>query len=149
MSWLPRNRILVPIDFSESSLAAIDTARELAPEDSLIHLVHVLEALHPVDPALVWEVVDEGVRREQVRKALVERLGSDPETLGYRLHLPVGSPGPSIAAVAEEEDIDLIVIPSHGRGGFKRLLLGSVTERVLRLAHCPVLVLRMLPGEED
>jgi nucleotide-binding universal stress UspA family protein len=53
-----------------------------------------------------------------------------------------GDPGQRITAYAEEVGADVIVMPSHGRTGLKRLLLGSVAERVLRLAHCPVLVLK-------
>ena len=53
-----------------------------------------------------------------------------------------GDPGHEIVKYAEEIDADLIVIPSHGRTGLTRLLIGSVAERVVRLAHCPVLVLR-------
>ena len=53
-----------------------------------------------------------------------------------------GDPGHGITDYAEEVGADVIVMPSHGRTGLRRLLIGSVAERVLRLAHCPVLVLR-------
>ena len=53
-----------------------------------------------------------------------------------------GDPGHEIAHYAEEISADLVAIPSRGRSGFTRILLGSVTERVVRLAHCPVLVLK-------
>ena len=77
----------------------------------------------------------------KAEKALADRF-SAPEFAGAKLVAKVGDPGHEIAEFAEEIDAELIVIPSHGRTGLTRLLLGSVAERVVRLAHCPVLVFR-------
>lgn len=60
----------------------------------------------------------------------------------------IGNPALKIADLAEQLGTDLIIIPSHGRSGLQRLFLESVTEKVLRLAHCPVLVLRTSESEE-
>ena len=57
-------------------------------------------------------------------------------------HVRFGDPGREIAAFAESQHADLIVMPSHGRTGLSRILIGSVAERVVRLAHCPVLILK-------
>ena len=59
-----------------------------------------------------------------------------------KIDVEIGDPGHRIADVAAKLGADLIVMPSHGRTGIERMLIGSVAERVLRLAHCPVLVLR-------
>ncbi len=148
MSWLPRKEILVPIDFSDASFHALETAREMLAPGGKLHVVHVLQSLHPVEPGLVWEVIDENTRREQVRVSLEERLGGSAASLGIEVHTPLGDPGRQVAAIAQAHEADLIVMPSHGRRGFERLLLGSVTERVLRLAPCPVLVLRVEPDPD-
>jgi len=72
---------------------------------------------------------------------LQKRL-SEPKYANIKMHAKVGDAGREIVALAEAEDADLIVMPSHGYGFFKHMLLGSVAERVVRLADCPVLVLR-------
>ena len=73
--------------------------------------------------------------------ALKQRL-ADAKYQGIQLSVVLGEPAHGIANFAEEKKAELIVIPSHGRTGITRLLIGSVAERVVRLAHCPVLVLR-------
>ena len=70
-----------------------------------------------------------------------ERL-ADAKYSGVQIDVEIGDPGQCIVDFAESVQADLIVTPSHGRTGVKRLLIGSVAERVVRLAHCPVLVLR-------
>ena len=65
-----------------------------------------------------------------------------PPFLGAHLHVLFGDPGHEIVDLASEIGAELIIMPSHGRRGVKRVLLGSVAERVARLAECPVLVLR-------
>ena len=62
--------------------------------------------------------------------------------MGVQVNVAFGDPGDEITKHAETVHADLIVMPSHGRTGLKRLLIGSVAERVVRLAQCPVLVLR-------
>jgi nucleotide-binding universal stress UspA family protein len=89
----------------------------------------------------VWDTIDDNSRREHAAEVLRQRL-SDPKHLGVRIEILFGDPGSEIADYAQRHSADLIVLPSHGRTGLKRLLLGSVAERIVRLAHCPVLVLR-------
>ena len=76
-----------------------------------------------------------------MRKAIPERL-AQAQVEGVRVEVVMDDPPHGIADFAQQTHAELIVMPSHGRTGVKRLLIGSVTERVLRLAHCPVLVLR-------
>jgi nucleotide-binding universal stress UspA family protein len=72
---------------------------------------------------------------------LSERL-TDAKYQGAEKVVLFGDPGHEIADYSQREQADLIVLPSHGRTGISRMLIGSVAERVVRLAHCPVLVLR-------
>ena len=67
---------------------------------------------------------------------------ADKKYAGVQMKVSFGDPGSEIAAFAKTEKADLIVLPSHGRTGLRHLLIGSVAEKVVRLAHCPVLVLR-------
>jgi nucleotide-binding universal stress UspA family protein len=139
MSWLPRKRVVVPYDFSEQSLAAISLGREFVQEASSLYVIHVLPELTATEPGVIWSTVDDASRVAHAQEALHERLTDFP---GIQLEVRFGDPGHMITDLASEVEADLIVIPSHGRTGVRRLLLGSVAERVIRLAHCPVLVLR-------
>lgn len=141
MTWTPRKTIVVPVDFSEESDRAIAEAAELVESPSGLHLVHVLPPLVPTDPAVVWEVEAEGTAVTRVRDHLT-RLLADSGLADGHVAVLIGDPGSEIASFAKEVDAELIVLPSHGRTGIRRLLIGSVAERVIRLAHCPVLVLR-------
>jgi nucleotide-binding universal stress UspA family protein len=80
-------------------------------------------------------------RKEHAVSALRQRL-SDKKYAATPIEILFGDPGHEITDYAERVEADLIVMPSHGRTGLSRLLIGSVAERVIRLAHCPVLVLR-------
>ena len=139
MSWLPRKCVVVPYDFSEESLAAIRLGREMVQEPSSLHVIHVLPELTATEPGVIWSTVDDAGRMEHALQAMEERITTIP---GVQMKVGFGDPGHVITDTASEVGADLIVIPSHGRTGVKRLLLGSVAERVVRLAHCPVLVLR-------
>lgn len=135
MSWLPKHRVLVPVDFSDASFAAVETALQLVDRPENLHLVYVLTELHPAEPGAVWG--SPGERKEHATRVLSEKAPK-----GAAVHVLFGDPGHEIVDLSDELDTDLIVLPSHGRHGVKRVLLGSVAERVLRHATCPVLVLR-------
>jgi nucleotide-binding universal stress UspA family protein len=141
MSWLPKSSVVVPIDFSDESVEAVDTALEMVEGASHIHVIHVLPVLGATEVGLGWEVVDDDTMRGRAEKAIRERL-AERKYEGFKIAIAFGDPGSEIAAFAESIKADLIVIPSHGRTGLRHLLIGSVAERVCRLAHCPVLVLR-------
>ncbi len=100
MSWLPRESVLVPVDFSDGSIKSLEVAREMLAPDGKLHVLHALQSLHPIEPGLIWEAVSEETRREQVKKALEERLGGALSDMNIELHLPFGDPGRQIAAVA-------------------------------------------------
>lgn len=144
MSHFENKTIVVPFDFSEPTTRAIDMAIELGGQAAELHLIHVIEpiptliSLDPAMPSLVShdkERVDEAVNH-------MKKLLEDGRYSRFKQHCVIGDPGSEIVSFAKSVQADLIVIPSHGRTGLKRLFLGSVAERVLRLAECPVLVLR-------
>lgn len=141
MKWFKNRKIVVPCDFSEESVSAVDVALELVESPSEVFVIHVLPVLHAAEPAYVWETIDEAKRKENAQSNL-EGLLSGPLEKGVQLDIRIGDPGHAIVDFATDIGAGLIVIPSHGRTGIKRLLLGSVAERVSRLSHCPVLVLK-------
>ncbi len=141
MPWLPKQRVVVPVDFSDESFQAIETALALVASPADVHVVHVLQEVSIAEVGELMMVVDDKARKHHAEQALRERL-SDPQYSGVQMHVILGDPGSEVAAFAQEQKADLIVLPSHGRTGLLHLLIGSVAERVVRLAHCPVLVLR-------
>ena len=141
MPWLPKQNVVVPVDFSADSFASLDAALELVAGPAAIHVVYVLPVLDPAEPGVIWTTIDNKVRERHALDALGERL-ADPRYQGLTTAVRFGDPGHEIADYAQEEKAELIVLPSHGRTGLTRLLIGSVAEKVVRLAHCPVLVLR-------
>lgn len=141
MNWFAKKKVLVPVDFSDKSFAAVDSALDLVKSASDITVVYILPDLSPMEPGEIWHTVDPESRMQHAVKALRERL-ADEKYKGIQFDVAIGDPGHEITKIAEREETELIVLPSHGRTGLKRMLIGSVAERVVRLAHCPVLVLR-------
>lgn len=141
MAWFPKQRVIVPIDFSSESFAALDVALQLVERSNQVSIIHVIQDLTPLEAGEVWGVVDPMARIESARNALREKL-TDDKYSAVLLEVVLGDPAEGITSCAEQTGAQLIVIPSHGRRGLTRLLMGSTAERVVRLAHCPVLVLR-------
>jgi nucleotide-binding universal stress UspA family protein len=133
--------VVVPIDFSDDSFAALDTAAELAADKADLRVIHVLPELEPAEPGVIWNTIDDAGREEHAAKALEAELLKRGRG-GLSLRVCIGDPGHEIARFAEELDAGLIIISSKGKSALQRLLLGSVADRVVRLAHCPVLVLK-------
>lgn len=142
MGFFPKKSVLVPVDFSPASLAAVEVAQELVDQKNHLHLVYVIPELHPAEPAEIWS-------QEDKRQRTAEQKLRDVAPAGSQVHVQMGDAGRKICELSEEIGAELIVIPSHGRHGLLRLLLGSVAERVLRLAKCEVLVLRAHDSEND
>ena len=141
MTGLSPKRTVVPIDFSDLSHQALDKAIEIAGEDGEVLVIHVLTELSTMEPGNLYGTVTDEDRIKSVQEFLRKKLADD-KYARVSFHAVVGDAGREITSFAERESADLIVIPSHGYGFVKHLLLGSVAERVVRLAHCPVLVLR-------
>jgi nucleotide-binding universal stress UspA family protein len=139
MSQFGFRNLVVPIDFTEDSDAALSRAMAALTEGDELHVVHVLADLPITEPGMMWETQDDESRAAKVRDAFRVRY---PECAACAFDVLTGDPGSRIAEFAQQIGADLIVMPSHGRKGLNRLLLGSVAERTVRLAHCAVLVLR-------
>jgi universal stress protein A len=136
------SRILVATDFSEHSRKALSYAIGFAAQfGAKLTLVHVVEpVLYPTDWMLPLPEIDFA----QTRKFLIEQLKtfSKKSPVTAQPTVRYGQPAEEIVQVARERKIDLIVIGTHGHSGVKHLLIGSVAERVVRHAPCPVLTLR-------
>ena len=140
--------ILVPTDFSDASGAALDYARALAAAfGSALHLLHVVQDPY-VQPwaAEAFGVSLAGVleRWEQDARAQLEQLVPEAERQARPVQCDtrVGHPFVEILNYAQAHQVDLIVMGTHGRGPVAHVLLGSVTEKVVRKAPCPVLTVR-------
>jgi nucleotide-binding universal stress UspA family protein len=139
--------ILSPIDFSDSSLDALDVARDIATRYGaaliLVHVVPVIPKL-PTDVSIFHEGdYERGLigDAEQRLAGLAAKLKEQGVTARTTVGL-ANDAAMEILRTAEQEHADLIVIATHGMTGWRRLAFGSVTDKVVRTAECPVLVLR-------
>ncbi len=133
--------ILIPTDGSDGALKAFEHALELAEMyDSTVHLLYVVEPIHTADVGT--EQVLDAMRAEGERslKELADR--AEPNGVEAVTEVRIGSPHREILEYADEEGMDLIVMGTHGRTGLSRHLLGSVTEKVVRISETPVLTVR-------
>jgi universal stress protein A len=132
-------RILFPTDFSDNAKSAfqygLGIARKFGADLYLVHVVHSFPEMRPYN---VRQLIDLMVKHAET--SLREQLKTSQEH-EVRLHpvVRVGVEDIEITTLAEEERIDLIVMGTHGRTGLAHALLGSVAERVVRRAPCPVL----------
>lgn len=141
MSCLKKKSVLIPIDFSEPSYNAIAIAQEYVEDISSLKIIHALAPLHPADPAAMWDTLSDEDRKQKVQEFLQNKL----DEMGYKeveIKVTIGKPSTEIIDYAQEIGAELIIMPSHGRKAMSRFLLGSVAERVVRLSHCPVLILK-------
>lgn len=141
MSLFNTERVLVPLDFSEDAFTALEQTLDFVRDPTRIHVLHVLSHLNPGDPGIMWNQVTDQNRRQHVEETFYQRYG-DPQYQEIHFNTAIGNPSSEIIDYAEAQNITLIVIPSRGHTGLSRFLLGSVSEKVIRYAHCPVLVLR-------
>lgn len=150
-------RILVPLDFSVHARKALAHARELrgvtGAELHLLHVVPTFPSYGIIDAPEVPHPLPEAERSDAertLREVAAEVLGpGSPPT--FHVEGGMGNPALDVLNVAEELDADLIVMATHGRTGVRRFFLGSVAEKVVQLAPCPVLAVKafgksLLPG---
>lgn len=143
MSWLPKQTVVVPVDFAEESVNSIRTALELVESSSDVHGIHVMIAPDSLAPVELWrEALAEPLSREQRTRRYFDEFLAEHDLAGLTASVVTGDPGLKICDYAKDKSADLIVISSHGYRGVQRTLLGSTAERVIRHAGCPVLVLR-------
>jgi nucleotide-binding universal stress UspA family protein len=141
------NRILVATDFSEASGAALRYGRALAETfGASLHVLHVIEDRFIPGPSTEGYLPMPGYFEEMERQAheqLSKLLSaSERDKLHAQVETKHGSPFVEIVRYAKAHDIDLIVIGTHGRGPIAHMLMGSVAEKVVRKAPCPVLTVQ-------
>jgi nucleotide-binding universal stress UspA family protein len=150
------NKILCPTDFSPPSFealkTAIDLARHFAGELWVMHVIPPVPPPAPVTDASFGMSFDLPLYQQELadssEKALKDVMEHrvPPDVIAHPV-LASGDPPREIIRAAEDQEIDLIVIATHGLTGWGRLLFGSVAEKVVRLAHCPVLTIKAPPDE--
>lgn len=139
------NKILLTTDGSERSEAAVDQTIELAKiSDAEIHILYVVDIGFDSSYGSVTNLMSqlESVENfEEIGEKATESIKKEVEEKGItpRIVIERGVPHEKITSYAEEEDIDVIVMSTHGRSGLDRMLLGSVTEKVIRSSKIPVL----------
>lgn len=137
--------ILVPTDFSPSSEAAVDAAIDLAQRfDAKVTLLHVWQL--PVYPYMEAMLNLSAVASE-VERAATEALEKQLQQVRSRFPaaqsvVQMGLPWQAIIEIVKAQQVDLVVMGTHGRRGFDHLILGSVAEKVVRLSPVPVLTIR-------
>jgi nucleotide-binding universal stress UspA family protein len=136
--------ILAPTDFSASANQAVTVAFELAQTfGAKLSLLHVIEVpTYAIEVALPQEALERDARR-----ALARLLpAADAAHVDVTRLVDIGVPYQKIVETVTAEQVDLIIMATHGRTGLGHLILGSVAEHVVRLAPCPMLTIRP-PGE--
>ncbi len=136
MNFVHNANVVVPVDFSEESFAALEQARSMVSDPATISVVHVLPEIYPGESGVPFGAVDDEKRIASVQEALSKRLN------GEKCYVRIGTPWLEIVRLAESLDASLIVMSTYGRTGLARLGMGSYAELVVRLAPCSVLVLR-------
>lgn len=140
------SKILVPVDFSTPTRAAVQMATSLAKDHGAsLLLLHVEEPPLAYGGGELYYGVD-APDVEALRKMLEEVKPTDPSVTCTR-RLVTGDPAAAIVRVAEEEAADLIVMSTHGRTGVTRFLMGSVAEEVVRKSSSPVLTLKHMTAK--
>lgn len=141
MTWqMPKRSVLVPFDFTEPSAEALKVGATMVENNAGLHVLYVLAPPSTTSPGAIWGDFDESTLTQRAEAAMREEV--DEAVPGATLVVKVGDPADAIVGYAADKEMELVVLPSHGRRGFERWLLGSVSERVVRLSPCPVLVLR-------
>lgn len=138
------DRILVPVDFSDHSAKALRTARAWATlYDASLDVLHVVpETLHPtfyvggVESIYDMEPDIESKVQDRLDAFIADTGDADVE---FRSHVRVGNASSDIVEFSDEQEIDLVTMSTHGRTGLDRFLLGSVAEKIVRHAQCPVI----------
>ena len=140
-------KILLPVDGSECALRAVEHLishsawfRDL-PEIHLLH-VHAPIPIGRVQAHVGKETLHAYYLEESQASLLEAQQKLDAAGCAYTTHIHVGQPAEVIAKLAAEQGCDLIVMGTHGRGGIAGLVTGSVANRVLHLASCPVLLVK-------
>jgi nucleotide-binding universal stress UspA family protein len=148
----PYKKILCAVDFDDHSTQAINEAAALAQHSAaILYLLHVVK----INP-LVAQGAAEGLASKEFYDAQVEAARQQLEQLTQSIRsgveseiaVEIGEPADSILAARQRSEADLLVVATHGRRGLKRLVLGSVAEKVVRESLVPVLTVRSAPSKD-
>jgi len=143
---LQLKRILCPTDFSEAARRAFDLAIPLAEAfGAELYVIHVVPAIPYLEPRPTYhfDVPEyERLLREDAERQMAALVSDLQTRVAVHAILAHGDVAEQILHAAEEKDVDLIVIATHGRTGWRHLVFGSVAEKIVRLARCPVLTVR-------
>ena len=139
-------KILVPVDFSDHSHRALEEAIGLAKAFSAqLHLLHCYQ-IHPgtVSPygIIIPETFEHDIRMAALQRLSEWREKASAQGVRVQEHITAHFPAEEIAAMADHLGVDVIVMGTRGLTGLKHVLLGSVAERTIRLAKCPVLTVK-------
>ena len=141
-------RICVPVDFSESADHALQYGITLAERfGASLHLLHVVQDIGPfVGDSSQLGAVSTIELVESIQRDAERELAKIPAGAGAELEVVrkviIGNPAATIHRYAKEQEIDLLILATHGRTGLSHFFIGSVAERVVRTAPCPVLTVR-------
>lgn len=133
--------VLVPVDFSDGALAALQHAMGyVSPERGTVHLLHVID---PVSGGLggVEPIAPRVLARFQDRLTPLAELVA-AQGVKSKKHVAIGSVADEILSMADRCHVDLIVMGTHAQSGWGHVLLGGITERVVRRSTCPVLTVK-------
>jgi universal stress protein A len=134
-------KILYPTDFSTAGQTALELATSLARDrGATLVIMHVEEPPMAYGGGELYYGLEEPDRNE-LKRMLSEVMPTDPK-VAFEHRLMIGSPAGAILEMAEREQVNLIVMSTHGRTGLLRVLMGSVAEEVVRKAKCPVLTVK-------
>lgn len=141
------NNILVPVDFSNYSKSALAYSSKIAQSyKAHLQVLHIIEeTMHPafsvIGKSSIFDLVP-GIRDDSRKR--VDKMLEDVDSAKVKsnVYIQAGRPASDIIKFAKENSTDLIVIATHGLTGLEHMLLGSVTEKVVRMAHCPVFTVK-------
>ena len=140
-------KILIPVDGSANAQRAVEyvigniaTLKE--PPQLLLLNVQWNVATGNVKLFINQQTIDDYYREQGMAALQAARSALDAAALPYQFHISIGMPGEAIVQYANEQDVDQIVMGRQGQGGLQALLLGSVVNKVLLLANCPVLLIK-------
>lgn len=136
------NKILCPMDFDENSMGGLRLACELAEgKDAVIYLFHTVPMVVTAEVPLPMEsyVALEAEAKEKLQEIATQQLG---DKIRHEVAVAIGEPAHLILEEIKKLGVDSVVMATHGRTGVKRFVLGSVAERVVREAACPVVTVR-------
>lgn len=141
MNWMKNKNVIVPFDYSDASIDGVRTALGIVDSKEQVRVVYVWPQLPEME---AQDALDEAIRERRTREstAAISEALTKADLGGVKIDVLIGDPAHKIVEYAAEIGTDFIVIPSHGYSGIKRWFLGSVAERVVRHAKCPVLVLK-------